>query len=135
MATHSNTEVGHGATITFSSGFFANVEDIEWSGITRDSIETTHMETSGGQTYLPTDNYDPGNLSVTWQYDVAETSTPYTSTAETVTLTFPDANTSTTSTWSASGFLTDYSVTLPDKDKVMATATVKFSGSITTATG
>jgi hypothetical protein len=127
MGTHANADVGHGCIITFGTSFFANVEDIEWSGISRDSVETTHMETSGGQTYIPTDNYDPGTLSVTWQHDHDHTNNPATSTAETVTLTFPD----TTASWAATGFLTDFGFTAPDKDKMMATGTLKFSGSIT----
>ncbi len=127
MATHANAAIGHGCIVTFSSGFIANLEDVEWSGISRDAVETTHMETSGGQTYVPAGNYDPGNLTVSWQHDHDETSPPVTSSAEACTLTFPDA----TANWSASAFMVDYGLTCPDKDKMMANATLKFTGSIT----
>lgn len=137
MATHANVGIGHGCTITFASSFFANVEDLEWSGISRDAIETTHMETSGGQTYLPGGNYDPGSLSVTWQHDPAEVTPPVTSSAEACTVTFSPSIATATSTsghWSALAFMTDYGVTCPDKDKMMASATLKFTGNITFAT-
>lgn len=125
-STHANTQIGHGCVLTFASGFFANVEDVSWDGISRGVVETTHMETSGGQTFLPEANYDPGNLSVTWQHDHDEIAPPLTSSAETCTLTFPDL----TAKWAASAFMVDYGITCPDKDKMMASATLKFTGDI-----
>jgi hypothetical protein len=120
-------DLGHGTTITFSTTFFANVTDIDWSGLHRDAIPTTTMDTSGGETFIPADTYDPGELRVELQYD-AGTAVPITGAAETVTVTFP-----TTSTMSASGFMTDFDVATADKDVITASATIKFSGTITWA--
>ena len=131
MSTHANTVIGHGLTLTFATGFCANVEDISWDSISRGSVETTHMETSDGQTHLPEGNYDPGNLSVSWQMDHDEILPPLTSTAETCTLSFNTTSTSTTAKWTAAAFMVDYGITCPDKDKMMANATLKFSGDIT----
>lgn len=130
MGTHANTKIGHGLVLEFATGFFANVEDISWDSISRGPVETTHMETSAGQTHIPEGNYDPGGLSVTWQMDHDEILPPLTSTAETCTLTFDSTGTTTTAKWTAAAFLTDYGITCPDKDKMMASATLKFSGSI-----
>ena len=64
-------DLGHGASITFASGFAANITNISWSGITRASVDSTTFSTNGGKTKLPGDTYDPGTLSVTMQHDPA----------------------------------------------------------------
>lgn len=126
MATHANVGIGHGCTIAFAGGQ-ANVEDLEWTGISRDAIETTHMETSEGGTFLPSGNYDPGSLSITWQLDPAQTTNFVTSTPSTAALNFSDGS----ANWAATAFISDYGVACPDKDKMMASATLKFTGDIT----
>lgn len=118
-------DVGTGGAITFSSSFLGRILNIEWTGISREALETSTMATTGGKTFMPGDLYDPGSLNVTIQFDT-DASPPITSTAETVTVTWPDAE-----TWSASGFLTDFSVTAAKEEVMEATATIKFTGSIT----
>jgi hypothetical protein len=119
-------DLGHGAAITFSTGFLALLLSIDWTGISREAIETTVLGTTGGKTYMPGDNYDPGELSVEMQF-ASDAAPPITAIAETVTLTFDDAE-----TWAAEAFMTGYEITNITNEGVMtANATLKFSGSIT----
>lgn len=119
-------DLGHGASITFASGFIAKILSIDWGGISRAAIETTVLDTSGGKTFMPGDNYDPGQISVEMQFD-SDAAPPITGAAETVTLTFPDGE-----TWAASGFLTEFEIGNVTNEGVMtANATIKLTGSIT----
>lgn len=121
-------DIGTGSTITFQSGYFAKILSIEWSGMKRDAIPTSNMATTGGQTFVPSDTYDPGELRVEYQYDSAVSLiTPLTAAAEAVTLVFPTSALSI----SASGYLTDVSITDQNETLITATATLKFSGTIT----
>ena len=118
-------DLGHGAAITFDSGFFATITAINWSGITRAAVDTTSFSTSGGKTKIPSDTYDPGTLSVTMHHDPAG-NLPISQAAESLTLTFPGNE-----TMVASGFLSGYSVTLADEEVTEAEAEITFSGNIT----
>ena len=121
-------DLGHGTTIAFQTGFFANLLDIDWGGISRASVGTTTLTTTGGKTFLPGDTYDPGELSVGMQFDTDSAwLTALTSAPETVTITWPDGETS-----AASGFMTDFDITNITSEGVMtANATIKFTGTIT----
>ena len=118
-------DVADGATITFSSSFLTRVTSLEWTGISRDSLNTSTLATTGGQTFMPSDTYDPGELRVEFQFDTDAT-VPITSTAETVTVTWPDLETA-----SASGFMTEFSISAARGQVMTANATIKFTGSIT----
>lgn len=121
------TGIGHACTITLGGGTdFARVENIEWGGVEVGAIETTYMALgAGGQTFLPEGNYNPGELTVTYQVDDA-VGPPVMDGLEAIILTFADME-----TYTANGFLTSYSLSAPDKGAVMATATIKVSGDIT----
>lgn len=119
------TDVGTGSTITFSSGFFAEINSISHGGITRPSINTSHMGTTTAHTKIPGKLFDAGQLNVEMNFRQA-TKPPITGAAETVTVTFPGAN-----TWSFSGFMVDFEYSDPFEDKMTATATIEASGDIT----
>ena len=121
------TDIGSGCTITWENDHLVNVESIEWSGMTRGFVETTNMGTVAGHgdTFLPFDTYDPGTLSVTYQYDETK-NPPITEAAENCTLTFPGSN-----TYQCSAFLTSWSLSTATKEKTMCTAELKFTGDIT----
>lgn len=123
-------EIGTGATITFSSSFFAKIKNINWTGIERPAIDTTNMGTTTARTYVPGDLYDAGELEVEMLL-AAETAAPITGAAETVTVTLPSEGAGSTSTWVASGFLTGFQWGAPLEEMQTATATIKFSGAIT----
>lgn len=124
------TDIGAGCSITWvgaGAGHLVNIETIEWSGMTRGYVETTHMGTGAakGDTFLPYDTYDPGTLTVTYQYDEAR-NPPITGAAGNCTLTFPGSE-----TYQCSAFLTNWSLSTGHKEKTMCTAELKFSGDIT----
>lgn len=119
-----------GITITYQTGFLAEILDYNWSGIERVSIETTHMGTTGGRTYMPGTLYDPGEIQVELAFDPEESPvTPITAAAETVTVTYAD--TAPASTMEASGFMTNFEIQGPLEDRMTATATLKLTGVIT----
>lgn len=119
--------IGTGTSITFATGFFAEILNVNWSGIERAAIDTTHMGTTTAMTYTPGTYFDPGELSVEMAFD-GSLEPPWNDAAETVTVTFPDTG---TTTWAASGFLTGFDVTAPLEDRQTATCTIKLSGDIT----
>jgi len=118
-------DVGTGTTITFASGFFAEITNVAGPNMTRGNIDTSHMGTTGGKTFKPTDLYDLGEVTVDLAF-IPGTTPPIDDAAETVTITWPDG-----STWAFSGFMTGASPTAPLEDKMTLSATLKASGDIT----
>lgn len=130
------TDVGHGSSVGFATladEFFGEILNIAWGGMARGAVETTHMGTTGGDTFVPTDTYDPGELTVEVNCDTADTPlTALTGAPEILTVTLNDGAGGTNS-WSGTAFMTGYNNNIPDKDKMTATIIAKFSGSITIA--
>ena len=117
------TDIGTGTTLTFRS-FGMELMTVSWTGIERAAIDTSHMGTTGGRTFIPGDLYDPGEIVA--EVHLNTTDEPeITGAAAALTITFPDAE-----TWSASAFMTGFEFTDPLEDKMTATATFKCSGSI-----
>lgn len=121
--------LGHGTTITFDSGFFAEILSISWSGIERVAVPNSNFSTTGGKTFEPADTYDPGELVVEIQHDATDTP-PILTAAETVSIVWP---TTPTKTDSFSGFMSGYEITAQDEEKVRGTARIKASGTVTWA--
>lgn len=117
--------IGTGTTITFDSGFFAEILSIGWSGIARAPISSSHMGTTNAMTFEPAKLYDPGEIEVEIHFQRSATP-PFLDAAETVTITWAGGG-----TWAASGFLTGFEITDEFEDKITARATIKFSGAIT----
>ncbi len=122
--------IGTGAAVTYQSGLFAEILSLEWTGITRDVYETTHMGTTGGKTYGDGNLYDPGELSVELAFDNPDGGwiTAMLANPETTTVTVSNGN-----TWAASGFMSEFEWSAPLEDRMVATATIKLSGGITLA--
>lgn len=119
-----------GLTITYQSGFFAEILNYDDAGVTREVVETTHMGTTGARTYTPGTLYDPGEISIEILFDPEQDPvTPITAAAETVTVTYADA--APASTMACSGFMTNFAITGPLEDRMTATATLKLSGART----
>jgi len=119
---------GFGTTITFSTGYFAEIISVDGPDLSRESIDTTHMGTTSGlMTFIPSDLIDNGTLSVEMAY-IPGTAPPISSAAETVTVTYPDSSTA-----AFSGFLTSFSPSIPIDDRMTASAEIKVSGAITRA--
>lgn len=120
---------GFGTTVTFSSGFCAQITSVDGPQFKRKDIDTSHMLTTNGwMTFQPSDLKNPGQLKVSLLFDPDRTP-PIGSAAETVTVTFPiPAGKTTPATWACSGFLIDFNFTDPHDDKMTAEATIKWSG-------
>lgn len=126
-------DLGTNATVTFAnSSFNAFITDISWDGITRPSIDTTYLGTSGGRTFIPGDLYDPGSMTLQIQYDINK-AIPYGSTAETITFAPPVApGYMTAGSWVAVGFVTDVGIQIPLEGMMTGSVTIKFTGTIAT---
>lgn len=124
MATTS-PEISTGITITFDSGFHAQILNVDWSGMERAMIDTTHMGTTVARTFKAVDLFDAGELSVELHF-AAQVRPPIDNDAETCTLTFPGGT-----TWACTAAMSGFTFGAPLEDKMTATATLKFSGDFT----
>jgi len=121
--------VGTGTTVTFgTSSFTADVLSVSRSGITRESIETTHLGTATARTFMVGDLYDAGELSmeIAW---IGSLDPPYDGVAETITIDYAGAGSG--HRWAASGFITSLEMTAGIEERMTATITIKYSGTIT----
>lgn len=125
-------DTGFGTTITFDSGFLAEIRSINGPSISREFIDTSHMGTAGGyRTSIPQDLADPGELEVEMLFDPDE-EPPIDGAPESVTITWPiPSGGSTAATWVFSGSLVGFDVTAPYDDLMTATARLKIHGAIT----
>ncbi len=126
------TDVGTASTVTFgTSSWSFEMNDLSWSGMERNFIDSSHLGTTVARTFLLGDLYDPGALTIQGHLDTNATGNPILVNAlETVTLTFPN-----TETYSGSGGLQSHEISVPLEDKMTVTAVVKFSGAITFSVG
>lgn len=135
------TGIGTGTTITFAtSAFTANVIGaIDWSGIERAVIETTHLGSTlpsgarqvGGRTFIPGKLTDPGELTLEIQYDpTADLPLGSADVAETITIQPPSGVSS--GSISGSGFMRSARVGLPLEGLNTATVVVKWTGIVST---
>lgn len=77
-----------GATITFQSGFFAQITDVRHVGLQREKIPTSHSGTTGAHTGIMSNLYHPGRFIIQGFYDNTKSFvTPLTAASETVTVT------------------------------------------------
>lgn len=127
-----DTKTGAGSTIALAVGTFtANVEAINWDGIERGSIETTHLGTTTAKEFIEADLFDPGELSLDIQFKSNE-KPPIDAAASTLTLTVRTAGLGDGTTWAATAFMTGFSFgPLTQDDKMTGSATFKVSGDIT----
>ena len=124
-------DTGTGSTVTFgTSGWAGEILDINFDGFNREAIDTTHLGTTTARTFMPSDLYDPGELTLEVQFDGDDG--PPIAAAETITITFPLKSGDTTAgNWAGSGFVTGFSFGLPLEGKQTGTMTIKFTGAIT----
>ena len=126
--------VGTGTTIVLG-GVTLTVDrmSIGASGMSRESIETTHLGTSEARTFIPGDLYDPGTIEVAFQLD---STTPLT-TMRVETIMNAASNTwtvtmSNNGQWDGNGFVTDFSWDIPLEELATGTFTLKCTGGIDT---
>ena len=121
--------IGTGTSLTWESGFHAEILDLSPPGASRESIQTSHMGTSAAHTFLPADLVDWGEMTV----EVAlfpGTTVPITSAASEAVITFSD---SAASTWTFNGFMTGFEPSVPFEERATGSSTVKVTGAVTQA--
>ena len=120
-------EIGTGISISWESGFLAEITDVSLGGMSRPVLKTSHMQTTDDDTFIPGDLVDNGELRVEIGFDPSATP-PIANAASTLTITFPN---SAASTWAFSAFMSDFEWTGPLEDLMKATCTIKATGAIT----
>lgn len=127
------TTIGTGSSITFAtSGFTAHVMDIDWTGIEREAVDSSHMQTTVARTFIPGKLYNPGEIQLEIAFD-GDDAPPLNAAPEQITVEFAkkDPASTTGATWQSTGFVTGFEVNAPLEDKMTATMTIKCSGAIT----
>jgi len=123
--------IGTGTTITFQSGYLAEILNVSGGDTSRAEIPTSNFATSGGMTYIPGALVDNGTYEVECIMDATDdVQAVMVAAAETVTITWPVAGS--TVTWAASAFATGFSFSAPLEDRVTCTLTLRISGDRTT---
>lgn len=127
--------IGTGTTVTFlTSAFSAQVTSISMSGLSRESVDVTHMGstgTLGGKAFIPGKLADPGELTLEIHFNPDDTP-PIMQAVETIRITFPLITGDTTpAKWECSGFATGFEFTDPLEAKMTGSLTIKCTGNIT----
>lgn len=123
-----SVKCGYGTTLSFESGFFANITEISVS-LTRDDIEFTHMlSPSNAREFEPNCVYDPGTIELTMIYCPSAVAPPINSASSAFVITWPNG-----STISGTGYLNAYEISTTFETRMEATATIKLTGPITFA--
>lgn len=134
-----NVDVTTGTTVVFgTSGFTAEIVDLAFGGVSRKSIDVSHMGTSlpssseyGNMPFIPGRLSDAGELAMEIHFN-PQTTPPLDLVPETVTVTFPLFPGDTTpADFEFTGFVTGYDIGLPLDDKMTASMTVKVDGKVT----
>lgn len=122
-------QIGTGTTLTFQSGLFAEILELEWSGIERPFFDSSHFG-STARTWEPGSLVEPGELAVKIAFDPeVDYYAALAAAKETVTVTFADP--APASTLAASGGLRDFAFSVPLEDRITADAVIKLSGALT----
>lgn len=117
-----------GATLTLSSSTWetaALLKSIQFDAIVRQALETTHLATSNGRTFMPEDLPDYGSITIEF-YHIDAIAPPFTA-AETVTITYPlGSGQSGAATFACSGFCIEYTPGSPTGVGEMMMGSIKF---------
>lgn len=123
------TDIGTGTTFTFgTSGFSFDLLNVDWSGIAREAINTSHMGTTTSHTKMPTDLKDSGQITLEGAF-IGNLDPPLNGAAETVTIDY--AGEGAGYRWSASAFIVGFDITAPLEDKMTFSMTLEVTGNIT----
>lgn len=118
-------DIATGITLAFgTSGFAAEIVDLNAVDQTREEVNTSHQGTVGAHTYAPVDLIENGNLVFDIHYDPA-LDPPIDGPVEEITQTWPDG---TTHVFDA--FMTGITGVAPLNGKMTGQVTLKVSGPI-----
>lgn len=126
-------DIADGATVSFGTLFTSlKLASISHSGISRNTVDASHLGTQGGKDFLASSMYDPGEVSVEVHFDPAQKPVSVLtndSSNQALIIQYPSGGAS-TQTWSAYGYLTGFEITASKEELMTATATIKLSGNI-----
>ena len=121
-------DIGTDVTVTIAAGgtydVAATLQSVSWSGFSRESIEMTHMLTTGGRDFVGSDLYDPGEVTMEVLFD-STIAVPMLGATATLTFSAPDDD-----TWACDAFCTGFEFTAPLEDRMTASITYKLTGDI-----
>jgi hypothetical protein len=122
-------DVGTGTTIAFAtSSFTAEVMNINGNDISRPDINTTHMGTTGYQTYIPGKLVEGGAIEMELNFD-PDAQPPIAGVSESITITFPTpAGGITGADVVFTGYVNSWSWADPVEDKMSADVSIKVDG-------
>lgn len=126
-------DTGTGATMTFAStSYSVPITQIVHQGESVDDIRTSHLGTTGGHTYIPSDLVEGGEYVCSYQVDPNEPPIDGAPSTETITYTAPIPSGSTVAATEAfTGYIKSHEKTVPTGDLMTGTFTVKVAGTIT----
>jgi predicted secreted protein len=113
----------------------ANITNITGLGMSKDTIDTTALDTTGGYRTFITGFKNPGTLTFTLMFDSAgyktlkdsfDSDSPYY-----IQIELPDKGTSHGSRFTFQGLVTEIPLTIPPDDKITCDVTIQISGSVT----
>jgi hypothetical protein len=117
---------GFGITITFASGFLAEITGVTLPEQAREKIDVSHTASPDNRReYILAELVDSGELEVELNFDPSA-EPPIDDDFEAVTLTFASGT-----TWAFSGALLNYGGEAPLDDRMTASATLAITGKIT----
>lgn len=126
---------GTGTTITFgTSNYAAQLISVDGPSMTRETIESSHMGTTGQKTFIPTTLSDSGELSVEFELLTPtqgvdpDSQEMIDQAAETITINWGGLGAG--HTWSVNGFMTAFSPSSSMGERMTASATIKLSGAV-----
>jgi len=121
-------DLGTGTTLTYAN-FTVNVLSISHSGPTRESIDTSYMGTTVARTFVASDLYDAGEVSVEFQFAGDESPvTPISAAVSDIVVTWGGAGAG--SIWTTSAQMTGWECSAATDELMTGTATFKLSGTI-----
>lgn len=129
-------DIGTGATVaTSTSAFTAQYTNIAWGGIARPVIKTSHLGTTGYDTFVLGDLTDPGEVTLDIFFNTS-IMPPVRGVQETWTITCPvSTGFMTGDAYSASMQVTNFEFTIPHEEMITGTLTLKVLGTITLTSG
>ena len=119
--------VATGTTISWESGFLAEILDIKGPEASRESIQTSHFGTATNHTFTPADLVDWGEITIEIAFQPGETP-PISSAVSSMAITWAD---STSSVWTFSAFMVGFAAGAPFEGRATATCQLKISGGVT----
>ena len=118
---------GDGTTIAFgTSGFAAELLSVNGPNPTRAALPSTHLGTTSWKTFIAAALVDPGDISITIQYDPT-VSIPISAVEETITVDPAGSG----STLSFTGFLTSAGHSFEVEAMMQADISIQITGAIT----